>query len=356
MMANFLTSLRPGPANTICDVAGIEIGQAEDAKARTGVTVIAPRVRATAAADIRGGGPGTRETDLLDPSRLVREIDAICLAGGSVYGLEAASAVANWLGARGRGYRLTPGGATPVSPIVPGAILYDLANGGDKGWGETPPYAALGRQACAALGTTVALGNAGAGYGARAGRLKGGLGSASAVSAEGAAIGALMAVNAFGSALAPGTDAFWAWPFEIDGEFGGRRPPPGWSGAGADFPPDSKAGVGAGAGASSAGANTTIGAVAVNFALDGGQAKRIAVMAQDGIARALRPAHAPVDGDAIFVIATGDRPLPEPAALALTALGSAAADCVARAIARGVYEAETLGEALAYRARFPAGR
>lgn len=328
--------LKPGPANTICDVAGVEVGQAHDEKARTGVTVVAPKKRAVAAADIRGGGPGTRETDLLEPSRLVREIDAVVLAGGSVYGLEAASAVTNWLGARGRGYRLMSPDAVPVSPIVPGAILYDLANGGDKDWGETPPYAALGRSACDALGSRVALGAAGAGFGARAGTRRGGLGSVSAVSDDGLAIGAIMAVNAFGSAVMPGTDAFWAWPFEIDGEFGGRRPPAGWPGAGLAYPPDTKAGA-------RPGANTTIGVVAVNAALDGGQAKRVAVMAQDGIARALRPAHAPVDGDAIFVIATGEFALPEPAALALTELGSIAADCVARAVARGVFEAERRG-------------
>ncbi|GAB4530257.1 MAG: P1 family peptidase [Parvularculaceae bacterium] len=327
---------RRGRANTICDVSGIEVGQAHDDKARTGVTVVAPKTRAVAAADIRGGGPGTRETDLLEPSRLVREIDAVVLAGGSVYGLEAASAVTNWLGARGRGYRLMSLDGVPVSPIVPGAILYDLANGGDKNWGEAPPYAALGRAACEALGARVALGRAGAGYGARAGALKGGVGSASAVSCTGLAIGAIMAVNAFGSAVMPGTDVFWAWPFEIDGEFGGRRPPRDWPGAGLAYPLDTKAGA-------RPGANTTIGVLAVNAALDGGQAKRVAVMAQDGIARALRPAHAPVDGDAIFVIATGEIALPEPAALALTELGSIAADCVARAVARGVYEAERQG-------------
>ena len=169
-------TIRKGPLNLITDVEGISVGNAEDEAARTGVTVILPELRAVAGGDVRGGGPGTRETDLLDPACLVDAVDAVVLSGGSSWGLEAASGVAAWLGARGRGYRV---GASPlVSPIVPAAILFDLANGGDKAWGEAPPYGALGRAACEAAAGTFRLGNAGAGLGAIAGQYKGGLGSA----------------------------------------------------------------------------------------------------------------------------------------------------------------------------------
>jgi L-aminopeptidase/D-esterase-like protein len=328
-------TIRKGPLNDITDVPGIRIGEAHDEKARTGVTVILPERPAICAGDIRGGGPGTRETDLLDPSTLVERVDALVLSGGSSYGLGAADGAAAWLGERGRGFSLTAAPGVPPSPIVPAAILYDLANGGDKDWGASPPYARLGYAACAAAGAPLALGRAGAGYGALAGAGPGGLGSASYVGDGGLAVGALAAVNSFGSVRMPGCDAFWAWPFEEDGEFGGARPTAGWRAA-PDMPADTKLGAGA------ARANTTIAVIAVSTALTQAGARRIAIMAQDGLARAIRPAHGPTDGDAVFVLATGEgAATADP--LALTRLGLLAADCLARAIARGVHEAERQG-------------
>ncbi len=327
-----------GPRNDITDVPGVLVGQAADDRIRTGVTVILFDRPPIVAGDVRGGGPGTRETDLLDPSSLVERADAIVLSGGSSYGLGAADAVASFLGARGKGFRLVEIPGVPASPIVPAAIRSDLANGGDKTGGEAPPYQRLGAEACRAAKAGVDQGRAGAGYGASAGAGPGGVGSASFATDDGLIIGALMAVNSFGSVKAPGHDVFWAAPFEIDDEFGGR-----WFTArpqGADLPPDTKL--------AAARANTTIGVVATNARLTQGEARRIAIMAQDGLARAIRPVHGPTDGDVVFVAATGQSPPAECAAtggavaraLALTRIGSIAADCVARAIARAVYEAE----------------
>ncbi|HEY1752349.1 MAG TPA: P1 family peptidase, partial [Caulobacteraceae bacterium] len=212
----------PGPLNLITDVAGLRVGQAVDAAARTGVTVILADGRAVCACDVRGGAPGTRETDALAPENLVDEADAVVLAGGSVYGLAAADGVTAVLGAAAQGYRLSAAATTaPVSPIVPAAILYDLANGGGKAWGESPPYRELGMAAVRAAGAGFELGTAGAGYGAMSGRLKGGLGSASAIGAGGFTVGAIAAVNSYGAAVAPGGRTFWAAPYEIGGEFGG---------------------------------------------------------------------------------------------------------------------------------------
>jgi len=336
----------PGPRNLITDVAGILVGQAEDARARSGVTVIRPAPRAVCAVDVRGGGPGARETDALAPDTLVEAVDAIALAGGSVYGLAAADGVAAALGAAGEGFALIDRDGVPPSPVVPAAILYDLNNGGDKAWGETPPYAGLGRAALSAAGETFALGNAGAGLGAMAGALKGGTGSASLVLDDGATVGALACVNSFGAATRP-DGAFWAAPLEIAGEFGGRAPSPApvvpgdWTGTKLDpgAPPGPRE-------------NTTLAVVATDARLNPAEARRLAVMAQAGLARALRPVHAPFDGDVVFALSTGRRPLPEPAALSLTLLGAAAADALARAVARGVFEAETLGGMRAWRDAF----
>ena len=212
----------PGPRNLITDVPGLRVGQAQDTGVRTGVTVILPDDRAVAACDVRGGAPGTRETDALAPENLVEAVDAIVLSGGSVYGLAAADGVVAWLGARGRGYGLVEG--IPRSPVVPGAILFDVANGGDKNWGEAPPYRELGRAAITAADLDFALGTAGAGFGAMAGGLKGGTGSASVVTTDGYTVGAVVAVNSWGSVIAPGGRTFWAAPFELAGEFGGLGP------------------------------------------------------------------------------------------------------------------------------------
>ncbi|MFN0022846.1 MAG: P1 family peptidase [Parvularculaceae bacterium] len=321
-----------GPRNDITDVPGIRVGEAHDARVRTGVTVIMPDTAAIVAGDVRGGGPGTRETDLLDPSTLVDRADAIVLAGGSSYGLAAADGIAAYLGSRGRGFRLAVQDGVPPSPIVPAAILYDLANGGAKNWGQDPPYRQLGIAAAAACaeGGAVRLGRAGAGFGARAGAEPGGLGSASYATDDGLIVGALVAVNSFGSVRRPGSRAFWAAPFELDNEFGGVRDEVVTPAA--DWPADTKLGPAA------ARTNTTIGVIAVNASLTQAQARRVAIMAQDGVARAIRPVHGPTDGDVIFVLAnaSADGAI-DP--LALTRIGMIAADCLARAIARAVYEA-----------------
>jgi len=333
---------RPGARNLITDVAGLKVGQADDPRARTGVTVILPDRPAVAACSVAGGGPGTRETDALAPENLVEAVDAVVLAGGSVYGLAAADGVAAWLGAQGRGFRLAVREGVPPSPIVPSAILYDLANSGDKGWGIDPPYRALGVAAAKAATEDFALGTVGAGYGAMAGMLKGGTGSASAVSADGFTVGALAAVNSFGSTTAPGGRTFWAAPYEVDGEFGGLGA--GGLVAAMDDWGGSKL-------AAIPRANTTIACVATDVALTPAQAKRVAIMAQDGLARAVRPAHAPTDGDVVFALSTGRLATAEVTPLMLARIGALAADCLARAIARSVFEATNWpdGEAVCWR-------
>lgn len=326
------SGLRPGPRNLLTDVPGLRVGNAHDGAARTGVTVVLADVPVVCACDVRGGGPGTRETDLLAPHALVETIDAIVLSGGSVYGLAAADAVVADLGAAGRGFRLNP--LAPPAPIVPGAILFDLANGGDKAWGREPPYRRLGSLALDAAGLDFGLGTAGAGYGAQAGGLKGGLGSASLRDEAGVVVAALAAVNSFGSVVMPGERAFWAWPFEVDGEFGGQRPT-GLGPRDADDWGLSKATPGVRE-------NTTLGVIAVNRTLTPAQAQRLAMMAQDGLARSVRPVHAPFDGDVVFVLSTGGSTTGAVSAFELSVLGERAAVCLARAVARGVYEAHAL--------------
>ena len=330
---------RPGPLNRITDVPGLRVGQAEDVAARTGVTVILPARPAVAAVDVRGGGPGTRETDALTPETLVEAIDAIVLSGGSVYGLAAADGAAAFLGAQGRGFALVARAGVPPSPVIPAAILYDLANGGDKAWGETPPYRALGREATAraldgTAGGSFDLGTAGAGYGAMAGTLKGGLGSASIITPDGYTVGAVVAVNSFGAVVAPGGRTFWAAPYELGAEFGGL------GAAGLAAGPDdwglAKAAPTAALGPRQ---NTTIACVATDAALTPAQTRRLAIMAQAGLARAIRPVFAPFDGDVVFALSTGARRLAEPANMTLARLGALAADTLARAIARGVHAA-----------------
>ena len=321
-----------GPQNTICDVPGLKVGQAEDSHAQTGVTVILPDMAAVAAVDVRGGGPGTRETDALSLSGLVDQVNGIVLSGGSVYGLGAADRVAAHLGAARRGFSLIPEETVPVSPIVPAAILYDLNNGGNKDWGTTPPYADLAVQAYETASTDVGLGRVGAGCGATAGAHPGGMGSASWVMPDGAIMGGLVAVNSFGSPYVPGTNQFWAAPWEQGAEFGGRGIAP-FQGC-ADFPPDTKIGIGPGG-------NTTVAVVATDISLTKAEANRVAVMAQTGMARAIRPVHGPTDGDTVFVLSTAARAMAEPKALTTTMLGNVAADVLARSIARGAHAAET---------------
>ena len=322
---------KPGKHNLLTDVSGLKVGNAESIDARTGTTVIVPDTPAIAAVAVAGGGPGTRETDLLNAGTLVDAVDAIVLSGGSSYGLGAADGVAAELGASGRGYGLVDLPGVPKSPIVPAAILYDLANGGNKSWGNAPPYPDLGRQAFHALGDTFSLGPAGAGLGAMAGAHPGGLGSASLVTDDGLSIAALVAVNCFGSVYMPGTTSFWAWPFELHGEFGGARPP-------ADYAADTED-WGAAKMNPAPGQNTTIACIATDVALTPGYAQRVAHMALSGFSRAIRPVFTPFDGDTVFVLSTSRQALPEPAPVALARLGELAASTLARAIARGVHEA-----------------
>jgi D-aminopeptidase len=282
--------------NLITDVPGLKVGHADDARLGSGSTAIVFDQPAVAAVDVRGGAPGTRETDLLEPDKLVEQIDAIALSGGSAFGLDAASGVQAWLREQGRGFAV----GTARVPIVPAAILFDLTHAGDKAWGRFSPYRELGYAAAAAAGLDVALGSVGAGVGATTYNLKGGIGSASA-QIDGITVGALAAANAAGSMVVGDGPWFWAAPFEVDKEFGGRGfPSPLPAGA---LEPRTKGAVRA---------NTTLVVVATDAGLTKAQAKRLAVMAQDGLAHAIFPAHTPIDGDIVFAAATGRRPLTDP--------------------------------------------
>ncbi|MFN3969998.1 MAG: P1 family peptidase [Gemmobacter sp.] len=314
--------MHPGPRNLITDVAGLRVGNAAHARLRSGVTVLTADRPFVAAVHVMGGAPGTRETDLLSPDRLVQEVDALVLSGGSAFGLAACDGVMAGLAVMGRGFAV---GAARV-PIVPGAILFDLLNGGEKDWQDNP-YPALGRAALAAAGPGFALGTAGAGHGAMTGRWKGGLGSASAVLASGHTVGALVAVNALGSPTVGGGPQFWAAPWEMGTEFGGLGLPATFPAAYEPAPNKRR------------GEATTLAIVATDAALTQAQAQRMAVAAHDGMARALVPSHTPLDGDLVFAASTGARPLSDPLTDTF-ALGHAAACVLARAIARAVYLAQ----------------
>jgi D-aminopeptidase len=312
--------------NLITDIAGVRVGHAEDRKIGSGVTAILFDTPAVAAADLRGGAPGTRESALLDPAMTVERIDAIALSGGSAFGLDAASGVQAWLAEQGRGFEVR---GVRV-PIVPAAIVFDLLNGGDKKWGRYPPYRELGYDAIKSAGTDFALGSVGAGHGARTVNLQGGIGSASARTADGITVGALAVVNAAGGVTVGDTAQFWAAPFERGNEFGGLGFPP-------KVPQDALTFRLKGA----TGENTALIVVVTDAVLTKSQTRRLAIMAQDGLARAIYPVHTPVDGDIVFAAATGKHALAN-SAHGLAALGALAADTVARAIARGVYEATAL--------------
>lgn len=301
-------------------MAGLRVGHAEDGDLKSGVSVVLGDAPLVAGLHVMGGAPGTRETDLLRPEATVPGVDALVLSGGSGFGLAAADGVADRLRRDGRGFEV----AGHRVPIVPGAILFDLANGGSKDW-SVSPYPDLGRRAYDAAGEAVGEGSVGAGTGATVAGLKGGLGTASAVLPSGAMVGALVAVNALGQVTVGQTDRFWAAPFEQAGEFGGR----GVSDAPAP-PPVTKAALPG---------NTTIAVVATDLSLTKAGATRLAIAAHDGMARAVVPAHTPLDGDLVFGCATARR--------ATTAedevmLGHVAATCLARAIARGVYHARAV--------------
>lgn len=318
-----MTSL---PANLLTDVAGIRIGHADDARLGSGVTAIVFDEAVVAAIDIRGGGPGTRETDLLDPAMTVERIDGIALSGGSAFGLDAGGGIQAYLREQGRGFLVR----SARIPIVPGAILFDLLAGGDKNWGRYPPYRELGYQAAAQAATDFALGSVGAGLGATTVNFKGGVGSASATVAGGHTVGVLAAVNPAGSVVIGPGPHFWAGAFEHEAEFGGL----GWPN---HIPSQALALV------TKAGRleSTTLAVVATDARLNKAQLKRLAIMAQTGLGRAIYPVHTPLDGDVVFAVSTGQRPLADPV-LGLAELGTAAANVLARSIARAVYEAAPL--------------
>jgi L-aminopeptidase/D-esterase-like protein len=319
--------MKPGPKNRITDVAGLKVGNATDHALRSGVTVVLCDEPAVAAVQVLGGAPGTRETDLLEPHNTVQTVDALVLSGGSAFGLDAASGVQAGLREAGRGFAVGPFRV----PIVPAAILFDLMNGGDKDWGRYPPYRELGYAALAKAAEDFETGSAGAGTGALTATFKGGLGSASIVLETGFTVGALVAVNALGSATVGDTRHFWAAPFEEAEEFGGLGLP-------FPFPADARIPRTKMSRRPTGTENTTIAVIATDAMLSKAEAKRLAIAAHDGFARALWPAHTPLDGDLVFALATGTSgrvPAPED----FIALCAAAASTMTRAIARGVHDA-----------------
>ncbi len=326
--------------NLIIDVPGIQVGQAHEAGLASGVTAILCAQPNVASCVVHGGAPGGRDTGLLEPEMTVPGVDAVVLSGGSAFGLDAAGGVMAWLAEAGIG--LNAGAA--VVPIVAQAICFDLLNGGNKHWGRKPPYWDLGFQAAVvASDGRFELGTVGGGYGATTATLKGGLGSASAVTSSGIRVGAIVVVNAIGTATVGRGPHFWAAPVEVGTEFGGLGLPATFTKA--DLALHTKGG---------GPPSTTIALVATDAMLTKAEAKRLAQMADDGLARAIRPAHAPMDGDTVFAVATQRQPNRAGAA-GLTEIGLAAADCLARAIARGVYEATALpfpGALPAWRDRF----
>jgi D-aminopeptidase len=313
--------MKAGPTNSICDIAGIRVGNAQDASLKSGTTVVVGDTPFVASVAVMGGAPGTRETDLLAPDKSVAAVDALVLSGGSAYGLDACSGVVDGLRADGRGFRI---GAALI-PLVPGAILFDLLNGGDKDWAENP-YRALGLAAYHAAKTEVQIGTIGAGTGALTAMLKGGLGTASLQLPDGSMVAALVAANPVGAVTTPGDRHFYAAPFEMNGEFGGIGPDPA-SGLGLSRESRKMS-------AMSARANTTIAIIATDATLTKAECHRVATAAHDGIARACVPAHTPNDGDLVFALSTGARPAAD-----VLLVGHAAALCLSRAIARAVYAA-----------------
>ena len=314
-------------SNTITDIPGLKVGHATDLARATGTTAIIFDEPAVCAVDVRGGAPGSRDTELLRPDKTVQTVDAVVLSGGSAFGLDAPVGVSAWLAENGRGFAIGP----MRVPIVPGAIVFDLLSGGDKAWGRFSPYRDLGyAAAAAATADPVALGTIGAGTGATTADLKGGIGSASAISPSGHRVGAIVVVNAVGSATIGASGHFWAATDEIGDEFGGRSLPH-------PFPSDAHALKLKGARPE----NTTIALVVTDAVLDKGQATHLAVMAQDGLGRAIRPIHTPLDGDTVFAAATGAVPVAD-YARDMAAIGFTAASVLARACARGVHAATAL--------------
>lgn len=309
--------------NLITDVPGLRVGNAHDDRLISGVTVLLGDAPFVAAADPRGGGIGSRETDALRHEGTVDEIHGLVLSGGSAFGLDAATGAQAWLREKGIGFRVREA----CVPIVPGAILFDLLNGGDKEWGRSPPYAELAYQAASNATADFAIGSAGAGFGATTSVLRGGLGSASDCLDDGTVVGALAAVNPAGTVNIGDRPCFWAAPFEKNDEFGGLGYPEMIT------QPDRKVRL-----KGAIGESTVLAVVATSAKLDRRAAARLAIMAHTGLARAIYPVHTPLDGDIVFAIATGTTPPPDPI-VGLAQLGAIAANTMARAVARAVYTA-----------------
>ncbi|MCT4656522.1 MAG: P1 family peptidase [Cohaesibacter sp.] len=320
--------------NLITDIKGLKVGNASDPKLKSGTTALICDRPMVASCAILGGAPGTRDTELLNPDQTVEAVDGLVLSGGSAFGLDAAGGVQSWLRSKNRGFAIGP----VRVPIVPAAIIFDLINGGDKNWQRQSPYWDLGWQAAENAAQNFEIGTAGAGYGALTAGLKGGLGSASFKTPDGITIGALVAVNALGQATMGNSPHFWASPFEQKDEFGGLGLPSQIP-DGTDIPATKMSAMREGGAGQNA--NTTIGIIATDAALTKAQAKRLAIMAHDGFTRALWPSHTPFDGDLIFALSNGEKELPA-SEDAFVSLGAYAASTMARAIARGVYEASPM--------------
>ena len=319
--------------NLITDVPGISVGNKESKELTSGVTVILPDRASIAAVDIRGGGSGTRDTELLGLDGTVEKVDAIVLSGGSAFGLDAAGGVMAYLRDINRGLAI---GSVRV-PIVPQAILFDLEEYSAKSWHKRPPYWELGFEAASSTSRDFSLGNIGAGLGAKAGSIKGGLGSSSYFIEElGITVGALVAVNSAGNVLFPETRTFYAWDCELNDEFGGIHPFKEINKEAILLPKNTYSGQ-----------NTTLAVIATDAELTKAQARRLAIISQDGLGRAIRPAHTPLDGDIVFSIATGRQKLKDPVR-DLSLLGGYASNSLARAIARAVYEAKSINNITAY--------
>lgn len=325
-----------GQRNLISDVDGILVGNAHCQDRVSGVTVVMLPNGNICAVDVRGGSPATRETDLLTTSGSVNAVDAIVLSGGSVYGLAAADGVIDYLQEIGSGFRVKD----QVYPIVPAASLFDFFGPGDKKSVSTGLYHDLGRQAAQSASADYEIGSTGAGYGVRAQKLKSGLGSASVTRSDGVSVGVVLAANPTGSVVIPGTDVFWAWPFEQNGELGGQKPPQNFNVPPTTIEPPSGART-----------NTVIGVVATNVALGQPELFRIATMAHDGLSRAINPVHMPEDGDLLFAVSTNRKQI-EMDVRELGLIGALAADCVARAVARAVYSATSVGYLKSYTEKY----
>ncbi len=344
--------MRPGPRNDVTDVGGVAVGHfARRGRGwLTGTTVVVPPRGTVGGVDVRGGGPGTRETDLLQPLNMVSHVDAICLTGGSAYGLDAAGGVMAWLESRRRGFQI---GTEPghVVPIVPTAVIFDLRAGGDF---SRRPDAEFGRRAAAAARTRpVRQGTVGAGTGAHAAALKGGVGSASVVLDSGVTVAALVVLNSGGSPVNPVTGELWGARYGIDDEFARLRRPSRADLRGflaIPWPPVES--------------STTLAVVATDAELTKAECSRVAVAGHDGMARAISPIHTYTDGDVVFTLATGERPVPpapsdgfiRPALARFTELApiiAGAADVVTRAVVHATLAATSAGAMRSYADQLP---